>query len=95
MLDNPRIMTYVVGGISHHEMCSIADLQSTVPAQIVPGSNEIVTPKTFLKQMENLHKVDIKKILRGDVAELDNLQFLGIQSIDNLEETNIFDEDEM
>jgi hypothetical protein len=26
MLENARIIVYCVGGLSHHEMCSIADL---------------------------------------------------------------------
>lgn len=45
LLDNPRLFVFVLGGLSHHEMCSIAELQETLPAQIVPGSNEIITPK--------------------------------------------------
>lgn len=26
MLENPRIFTYIIGGMSHHEICSIAEL---------------------------------------------------------------------
>lgn len=56
MLENPRIFVFVIGGLTHHEMCSITILQETLNAQIIPGSNEIVTPKEFLTQLENLHK---------------------------------------
>jgi hypothetical protein len=49
----------MVGGLSHHEMCSIAELQKNMNAQIIPGSNEIITPKDFLNQLENLHKIDL------------------------------------
>jgi hypothetical protein len=42
VLDNPRLFVFILGGLSHHEMCSISELQKTLPAQIVPGSNEII-----------------------------------------------------
>ena len=63
MLENPRIFVYVIGGLSHHEMCSIAELQNKIKAQIVPGSNEIITPNQFLKQLEDLHKIDMEKVI--------------------------------
>mmetsp|Transcript_2080 Transcript_2080/g.3134 ORF Transcript_2080/g.3134 Transcript_2080/m.3134 type:complete len:170 (-) Transcript_2080:16-525(-) len=60
-LENPRLFVFVFGGLSHHEICSIAELQKTLSAQIVPGSNEILTPTEFLTQLEELHKVNMKE----------------------------------
>ena len=37
------------------------------------GSNEIVTPNEFLSHLENLHKVDIKKLKAGDTSEMEHL----------------------
>jgi len=39
--DNPRIFVYVIGGMAHHEVVSINQLQQSgqIQAQIVPGSN--------------------------------------------------------
>lgn len=75
----------------------MADLQKNFPAQIVPGSNEIITPNMFLKQLENLHKFDIKKIRQGDSSEIgEAASFLGLSgNRDDVEETGIFDEDEL
>ena len=39
LLENPRIFVFVFGGLTHHEMCSIQNLQETLNAQIIPGSN--------------------------------------------------------
>ena len=38
---NPRIFTFVVGGMSHHEVVGISLLQEELSAHIVPGRNEI------------------------------------------------------
>lgn len=32
MLENSRIFVYCIGGLSHHEICSIADLQENLKA---------------------------------------------------------------
>ena len=32
LLENPRIFVYVVGGLSHHEMCAIAEQQTKIKA---------------------------------------------------------------
>lgn len=94
MLDNPRIFVFVLGGLSHHEMCCMAELQNNLPAQIIPGSNEIITPKMFLKQLENLHKVDIRKLRQGDSSELDSAQFMGVQGFEQMTEASFFEEEE-
>ncbi len=56
LLENPRIFVFVIGGLSHHEIVSIANLQEVFNAQIIPGSNEILNTKEYLQQLEKLHK---------------------------------------
>jgi len=56
VLENPRIFVFVFGGLSHHEVSAISNLQETLRAQIIPGANEIISCKEFLKQLENLHR---------------------------------------
>ena len=41
-LENPRIFVFVFGGLSHHELVSIENLQEIINAQIIPGANEII-----------------------------------------------------
>lgn len=88
LLENPRIFVYVVGGLSHHEMCAIAELQNKIKAQIVPGSNEILTSNQFLKQLEELHKIDMKKV----IAEGDLKQFLGLSGLGNQSDTDMIED---
>ena len=54
--DNPRLFVFVAGGLSHHEVVSISNLQSEIPAQIIPGSNQIISCSEYLSQLESLHK---------------------------------------
>ena len=54
--NNPRIFVFVAGGLSHHEVVNIANLQSEIPAQIIPGSNEIYSVEEYLNQLGSLHK---------------------------------------
>ena len=88
LMDNPRLFVYVIGGLSHHEICSIAELQQKMNAQIVPGTNQIVTPTEFLDQLEKIHKIDIKKMKAGDTGENEEfaaaLGFGTSQSMTNL-----------
>ena len=46
--NNPRLFVYVTGGLSHHEVVNIANLQGELPAQIIPGSNEIYSVEEYL-----------------------------------------------
>ena len=46
--NNPRLFVYVTGGLSHHEVVNIANLQGELPAQIIPGSNEIYNVEEYL-----------------------------------------------
>lgn len=45
---NPRLFVYVTGGLSHHEVVNIANLQNQISAQIIPGSNEIYSVEEYL-----------------------------------------------
>ena len=56
-------------------------MQQTLGAQIIPGSGEITTTAQFLKQLETLHKADIKKLNNGDTTDMEGLaEMLGISS---------------
>jgi hypothetical protein len=48
LTESPRIFIFMIGGLSHHEIVSIANLQESLNAQIIPGSNEILDPLLFL-----------------------------------------------
>lgn len=54
--NNPRLFLFVSGGLSHHEVVNIANLQQEIPAQIIPGSNEIFSVEEYLSQLSSLHK---------------------------------------
>ena len=56
---NPRLFVYVTGGLSHHEVVNIANLQQEIPAQIIPGSNEIVSVEEYLTQLGSLHRREV------------------------------------
>lgn len=56
--NNPRLFVYVTGGLSHHEVVNIANLQAELPAQIIPGSNEIFTVEEYLTQLNSLHRTE-------------------------------------
>jgi hypothetical protein len=45
---NARLFVFMIGGLSHNEIVNIANLQNEIPAQIIPGSNEIITVDDFL-----------------------------------------------
>jgi hypothetical protein len=62
-----------MGGLSHHEIVGISNLQNEISAQIVPGSNEIYSSSQFLNQLETLHRPDKERdftdrILKGTSA---------------------------
>jgi hypothetical protein len=62
---NPRSFLFVVGGLSHHEIVSISNLQHECASQIIPGSNEVYSVKEYIDQMEILNKPDsIKDFIR-------------------------------
>ena len=69
---NPRLFVYVTGGLSNHEVVNIANLQSQLSAQIIPGSNEIFTVEEYLSQVGNLHRAetlaDFKQRINNEAA---------------------------
>lgn len=54
--NNPRQFVFVTGGMSHHEVVNIANLQAELNSQIIPGSNEIFSVGEYLNQLGSLHK---------------------------------------
>ncbi len=67
VIDNPRIFVFVIGGLSHHEIVSIANLQESLNAQVIPGANEIIKPGELMNQLQKLHKKE------NDIAFIRNL----------------------
>ena len=61
MAHNPRLFTFVIGGMSHHEVVSISNLQQELAAHIVPGSNEIFSSSRFIDELETLAKPDVSR----------------------------------
>ena len=73
---NPRIFTFVAGGLSHHEIVSLHTLETELSCQVVSGSNQIISPRDFIAQLEVLHKIETEKkfeddILRGELIKTD------------------------
>lgn len=91
IMENPRIFVYVIGGLSHNEITSIANLQSTINAQIIPGSDSIITTKQYLEQLERIHRKDSESVLKqssmADVSQDLDLSKTGLEDDD-------FDEDD-
>lgn len=90
-IDNPRIFLFVIGGLSHHEIVSIANLQESLNAQVIPGANEIIKPGDLMSQLQKLHKKE------NDLAFVKNLNSKDpskkgkplIEEDDEGEETNV------
>lgn len=55
---NPKMFLFIVGGLSHHEIVSISNLKKESSSQIIPGSNQIISPKEFIEQMEHMNQED-------------------------------------
>ena len=74
--NNPRLFVYITGGLSHHEVVNIANLQGEIPAQIIPGSNEIYNVEEYLAQMGSLHKretlVEFKNKIMTESHQFEN-----------------------
>lgn len=69
-LENPRIFVFVLGGLSQHEVVSIANLQDTLNAQVIPGANEILkNAKEFMSQIERLHKKESDQAFARQIME--------------------------
>ena len=64
----------MAGGLSHHEIVSINNLKDEINCQVISGSNQIISPKEFIAQLEVLHKIETEKkfedeILRGELKK--------------------------
>ena len=58
-----------MGGLSHHEIVQIDLLQKEMPAQIIPGSNQIISCNDFIEQLESLHKKESQEYFRDRIAK--------------------------
>lgn len=62
ILSNPRIILFVIGGLSHHEIVSLQRIQEEgiVQCQIIAGSTNINRPNEFLNMMKDIQKYSLK-----------------------------------
>eukprot|EP00344_Euplotes_crassus_P010731 CAMPEP_0197000166 /NCGR_PEP_ID=MMETSP1380-20130617/5172_1 /TAXON_ID=5936 /ORGANISM="Euplotes crassus, Strain CT5" /LENGTH=495 /DNA_ID=CAMNT_0042417361 /DNA_START=399 /DNA_END=1886 /DNA_ORIENTATION=- len=62
ILSNPRIILFVLGGLSHHEIVSLQKIQEegAVQCQIIAGSSYINRPSEFLNMMKDIQKYNLK-----------------------------------
>ena len=79
---NPKMFLFVVGGLSHHELVSISNLKKESSSQIIPGSNQIISPKQFIEQMENMHKQETIEEFENQIVNMHHLKNRGI-SVDD------------
>ena len=54
--DNPRIIIFIVGGLSHQEIAHIGNLTNYkhIKCNVILGSTEIITPGRFLEALETI-----------------------------------------
>lgn len=62
ILNNPRIILFVIGGLSHHEIVNLQQIQDdgTVQAQIIAGSTSMMRPNEFLNMLKDIQKYNLK-----------------------------------
>lgn len=62
ILQNPRVILFVIGGLSHHEIVNLHKLQDegTVQCQIIAGSTSITRPNEFLNMLKDVQKYNLK-----------------------------------
>jgi hypothetical protein len=62
ILQNPRIILFVIGGLSHHEIVSLQKIQDEgdVQCQIIHGGTSILRPNELLTMMKDIHKFTLK-----------------------------------
>lgn len=62
ILQNPRIILFVIGGLSHHEIVNLQKIQDegTVQCQIVAGSTSIIRPNELLDMLKDIQKYNLK-----------------------------------
>lgn len=62
ILQNPRVIIFVIGGLSHHEIVNLHKIQEegTVQCQIIAGSTAILRPNEFLNHLKDVTKYTLK-----------------------------------
>ena len=62
ILQNPRVILFVIGGLSHHEIVNLQQIQDdgTVQCQIIAGSSSITRPNEFLTMLKDIQKYNLK-----------------------------------
>lgn len=62
IMQNPRIILFVIGGLSHHEIVNLQQIQEdgTVQCQIIAGSSSITRPNEFLTMLKDIQKYTLK-----------------------------------
>jgi hypothetical protein len=62
IMQNPRIIIFVIGGICHHELVNLHKIQEEglVQCQIISGSTNIMRPNEFLNMLKDVHKYTLK-----------------------------------
>lgn len=49
-----RLIIYIIGGISHYEICALQNLEKSLGASgIIIGSDQILTPRSFIKNLSS------------------------------------------
>lgn len=62
ILQNPRVMIFVIGGLSHHEIVNLHKIQEdgTVQCQVIAGASSITRPYEFINMLKEIHKYNLK-----------------------------------
>ena len=62
ILENPRIILFIIGGLSHHEIVSLHRIQEEglVQWQVIAGSTSINRPNEFLNMLKDINKYNLK-----------------------------------
>ena len=77
ILNNPRIILFVIGGLSHHEIVSLNKIQQegNIQCQIIAGSTSIMKPSEMLEYLKDIHKFSVhttplaKRMQKEDVLK--------------------------
>ena len=71
IMQNPRIIFFVIGGLSHHELVSLHKIQQegVIQCQIISGSTNIMRPNEFLTMLKDVHKHTLKDNPFSSMAE--------------------------
>lgn len=61
VLSNPRIILFVIGGLSHHEIVSLhqAQEEGLLQCHVIAGGTSILRPLEMLEYLKDIHKFDV------------------------------------